>query len=106
MPWLWIVVAGLLEVVWASAMSASQGFTRPVPSLITLVALVASMGLLSLGLRSLPLGTAYAVWVGIGIAGTAVVGMLWLGEGVSLLRLGFLALLLVGIAGLKLTAPH
>jgi quaternary ammonium compound-resistance protein SugE len=103
-PWFVLVVAGLLEVVWATAMERSEGFTRPWPTVVTLVALAGSMGLLALALRDLPLGTAYAVWVGIGAVGTAIVGMAWLGEPVSATRIAFVALILAGVAGLKLTA--
>ena len=104
MSWFVLVIAGLLEVVWATAMERSAGFSRPGPTIVTLVALVGSMGLLGVALRDLPLGTAYAVWVGIGIVGTAVVGMVSLGEPVTVARIGFLASILVGVIGLKLTA--
>ena len=106
MSWFVLVIAGLLEVVWATAMERSAGFTRLGPTLVTLVALVGSMGLLGVALRDLPLGTAYAVWVGIGIVGTAVVGMVSLGEPVTVARIGFLVAILVGVVGLKLTAVH
>jgi quaternary ammonium compound-resistance protein SugE len=102
--WFVLVVAGILEIVWATAMERSAGFTRLWPSVITLLALAGSMGLLALALRQLPLGTAYAVWVSIGVFGTAVVGMAWLGEPVSAARIVFLTLILVGVIGLKLTA--
>ncbi|MDQ3031306.1 MAG: multidrug efflux SMR transporter [Myxococcota bacterium] len=105
MPWLVLVTAGLLEIVWAIAMKQSQGFTRPVPSLITVLALVASMGLLAWSLRTLPVGSAYAVWVGIGAAGTAIVGMLALGEPVTAPRIVCLVVLLGAIVGLRLTTP-
>jgi len=102
MSWLVLVVSGLLETVWAVALSRSAGFTRLFPSMIFGVALVLSMVGLGYALRSLPVGTAYAVWVGIGVAGTAVVGMLWLGESASLPRVVSLLLVVAGVIGLKL----
>lgn len=104
MAWLILFVAGLLEVVWATAMERSDGFRHPVATGLTLVALTASMGLLALALRELPLGTAYAVWVGIGVVGTALVGMLFLGEPATPTRIGLLLLILVGVVGLRVTA--
>jgi quaternary ammonium compound-resistance protein SugE len=103
MSWLLLLVAGLLEVVWAVGLSATQGFTRLVPSVITAVGLVASMVLLALALRDIPVGTGYAVWVGIGAVGTAVVGMVALDEPVTPARIACLALIVGGIVGLKLT---
>ena len=105
MPWLLLICAGLLEVVWAVGLKYTHGFTRPVPSTITIAAMVASMWLLGTAVKTLPIGTAYAVWVGIGAAGTAVGGMVLLGEPVSTLRIALLAVLLASILGLKLTAP-
>ena len=102
MSWLVLVVSGLLETVWAVALSRSAGFTRLFPSMIFGVALVLSMVGLGYALGSLPVGTAYAVWVGIGVAGTAVVGMLWLGESASLPRVVSLLLVVAGVIGLKL----
>lgn len=104
MPWVLLIVAGLFEVVWATALERSAGFTKPGWIALTLVGLAISMGLLGVALRDLPLGTAYAVWVGIGAVGTALVGMAWLGEPVSAARLAFVALILAGVAGLRLTA--
>lgn len=104
MAWVMIVVAGLLEVAWAAALKASSGFSRLWPTVGFVVTLGASMVLLSLGVRSLPIGTAYAVWVGIGAAGAAVVGIVVFGESASPVRLLFLALLLVSIVGLKVTS--
>lgn len=105
MPWLLLVCAGLLEVVWAVGLKYTHGFTRPVPSVVTITAMGASMWLLGTAVKTLPIGTAYAVWVGIGAAGTAVGGMVLLGEPVSTLRIALLAVLLASILGLKLTAP-
>lgn len=102
MAWLVLVLSGLLESVWAIALSRSAGFTRLVPSVIFGVALVLSMAGLSYALRFLPVGTAYAVWVGIGAAGTAVVGMLFLHESASLPRIASLLLVVAGVIGLKL----
>jgi quaternary ammonium compound-resistance protein SugE len=102
MAWTLLVVAGLLEIVWAIGLKFTEGFSRPGPSFVTLVALVASFYLLSRALETLPVGTGYAVWTGIGASGTAVIGMLVLNESASPLRLVSLALIVAGIAGLKL----
>lgn len=104
MNWFILLVAGLFEVVWAVGLKYTEGFTRPWPSLITLVAMGLSFYLLSMALRQLPLGTAYAVWVGVGAVGTAVIGILWLGESVTPLKLVSLGLVVAGIIGLKLAA--
>lgn len=105
MAWLVLVVAGLLEVVWSLGLKLTEGFTRPLPTAITLVALVGSLLLLAHAVRTLPVGTAYAVWVGIGAAGAALGGHLLLAEPLPPARLAFLTLLIVSIVGLKLTAP-
>lgn len=102
--WICLVVAGLLEVGWAIGLKYTDGFTRLWPSVLTGLAIALSMFLLSLSARTLPIGTAYAVWVGIGAAGTAILGIVLLGEPASAARVGFLALLGVAIVGLKLTA--
>jgi quaternary ammonium compound-resistance protein SugE len=102
MSWLILFVSGLLESVWAVALSRSAGFTRLVPSVVFGVALVLSMIGLGYALRSIPVGTGYAVWVGIGAAGTAIVGMLFLGESASVLRILSLLLVVAGVVGLKL----
>ncbi|WP_426511773.1 DMT family transporter [Dactylosporangium sp. McL0621] len=101
MAWLILAISGLLESVWAIALSRSAGFTRPIPSAVFAVALVASMGGLAYALRSIPVGTGYAVWVGVGAAGTALAGMLFLGEPSTLLRLLSLLLVVAGVVGLK-----
>jgi quaternary ammonium compound-resistance protein SugE len=106
MAWVLIVVAGLLEVAWSIGMKYTDGFTRLWPSVFTGAGIVASMLLLSQAARSLPIGTAYGVWVGIGAAGAAVVGMLVLGEPATAARIGFVALLLVAVVGLKATSGH
>lgn len=104
MPWVLLVIAGLLEAAWAVGLKQTAGFTKPVPSVLTLLAIAASMYLLGLAARTLPIGTAYAVWVGIGSLGAIILGILILGEPVSPGRLFFLALLLIAIAGLKFTS--
>jgi quaternary ammonium compound-resistance protein SugE len=105
MAWVYLVIAGLLEVSWAIGLKYTDGFRRPLPSLLTVLAIVGSMGLLGLAARSLPIGTAYAVWVGIGATGAAVLGVLLFREPLTLARGLFLTLLVVAIIGLKLTAP-
>jgi quaternary ammonium compound-resistance protein SugE len=102
MSWLVLVASGLLESVWALALSRSAGFTRPAPTIVFGVTLTLSMIGLGYALRSIPVGTAYAVWVGIGITGTAVVGILLYGESASLPRLISLLLVVAGVIGLKL----
>lgn len=102
--WGKLIVAGLLETAWAIGLKYTHGFTRPLASALTIAAIVASMWLLASAAKTLPIGTAYAVWVGIGATGTAIVGMSVLREPVSLARIAFLALLIIAIAGLELTA--
>ncbi len=104
MPWILLVIAGLLETGWAIGLKYTEGFTKPLPTALTIAAIVASMALLGLAVRDLPVGTAYAVWVGIGAFGTAVLGILLFGEPATPARLFFLTLLAVAVAGLKLTA--
>ena len=105
MPWVYLVLAGLLEVVWAVGLKYSEGFTRPWPSVITGVAMVASFWLLATALKSSPLGTGYAVWVGIGAVGTALLGMVVFKEPATTARLVCIGLIVAGIAGLKLATP-
>jgi quaternary ammonium compound-resistance protein SugE len=100
-PWLWLILAGLLEVIWAVTLKRTDGLTRPGPSLFTLATMIGSFYLLSQSMRTLPVGTAYAVWVGIGAAGTAVIGLLFLGEPKTTVRLISLALILLGVFGLR-----
>ena len=102
MSWLVLVVAGLLEVAWAFALKPSHGFSLLLPSIATFVLMAASFFLLSYAMKNLPLGTAYAVWTGIGAVGTAIVGILFLGESASLMRIASIGLIVIGIAGLKL----
>ncbi|MGK5641594.1 DMT family transporter [Streptomyces sp. URMC 126] len=106
MAWVLLVVAGLLEVGWSVGMKYSDGFTRLWPSVFTVAGIVASMLLLSRAARTLPIGTAYGVWVGIGAAGAAVLGMTVLGEPAGAARILFVVLLLVAVVGLKATSGH
>jgi len=101
MAWAILVGAGLLEIVWAMALKQTEGFTRLLPSIIGVGAAAVSFFMLSVSLKSLPVGTAYAVWVGIGAVGVAAAGMIVLGESASLSRLGFLLVVVVGIIGLR-----
>ncbi len=102
MAWWYLLVAGVLEVVWAYTMKQSQGFTRLLPSVITGVTMVASFGLLSLAMRTLPLGTAYTIWTGIGAVGAFTVGILVFGDSASTMRIVSIGLIVAGIIGLKL----
>lgn len=104
MVWLIVIFAGLLEIVWAVGLRYTDGFTRLWPSVGTLLVMGVSFFLLSLAMRTLPTGTVYAVWVGIGAVGTAVVGVLFLGEPASLPRIISILLIILGIVGLKLNA--
>ncbi|MFF2512140.1 quaternary ammonium compound efflux SMR transporter SugE [Streptomyces sp. NPDC058086] len=106
MAWILLLVAGLLEVGWSVGMKYTDGFTRLVPSVLTGAGIVASMVLLSYAAKSLPIGTAYGVWVGIGAAGAALLGMLVLGEPATAARIFFVCLLLVAVVGLKVTSGH
>ncbi|MEU3848862.1 multidrug efflux SMR transporter [Streptomyces sp. NPDC029554] len=106
MAWVLLVVAGLLEVGWSVGMKYTDGFTRPIPSVLTGAGIVASMLLLSQAAKTLPIGTAYGVWVGIGAAGAAVFGMAVLGEPATAARIFFVCLLLVAVVGLKATSGH
>jgi len=104
MAWLYLFVAGLMEVAWAVGLKYTEGFTRLWPSVWTGAALVLSMLLLAAAVRSLPLGTAYAVWTGIGTVGAAALGILLFGESASPARLACIALIVAGLVGLKLTS--
>ena len=106
MSWIVLFIAGLLEVVWAVGLKYTHGFSRLVPSVITIVAMVVSMALLSWAMKTLPVGTAYAVWTGIGALGAVLVGILLFREPVTAPRLLFMALLLIGIIGLKITSAE
>jgi quaternary ammonium compound-resistance protein SugE len=104
MSWLKLIVAGVFEVGWAVGLKYTHGFTRPIPSLLTAAAIVASMWLLASASKTIPIGTAYAVWVGIGATGAAILGVVLFREPLTTARAMFLALLVVAIVGLKLTA--
>ncbi|MEV7446812.1 multidrug efflux SMR transporter [Streptomyces sp. NPDC056257] len=106
MAWVLLVVAGVIEVAWSIGMKFTEGFTRLWPSVFTGAGIVASMVLLSYAAKTLPIGTAYGVWVGIGAAGAAVLGMAVLGEPVTASRIFFIGLLLVAVVGLKVTSGH
>ncbi len=105
MAWIQLVIAGILETGWAIGLKYTHGFTRLVPSALTIAAIIASMWLLASAARTLPIGTAYAVWVGIGATGAAILGVVLFNEPLTAGRAFFLALLVIAILGLKLTAP-
>lgn len=104
MPWITLIAAGLLEIVWATAMKQSQGFTRILPTAIMLVGMVASFWLLAIAMRSLPLGTSYMVWTGIGAVGAFIIGVVLFGEPVTMGRLVAAGLILAGIVAMKLAS--
>ncbi|TFF25486.1 multidrug efflux SMR transporter [Jiella endophytica] len=104
MAWVALFLAGILEVAWALAMKWSEGFTRPLASVVTVLLIIVSLTLLNWSLKSLPVGTAYGVWAGIGTIGTAAMGIALFGEPANLLRLGCIAMIAAGIVGLKLIA--
>jgi quaternary ammonium compound-resistance protein SugE len=103
MNWMLLILAGLLEVVWAVGLKYTEGFTRLWPSVITIVAMVISLALLGIAMKSLPASTAYAIWVGIGVVGTAILGIAMLGEPATFGRIFSIGLILAGVIGLKLT---
>jgi quaternary ammonium compound-resistance protein SugE len=102
MAWVALFFAGLFEIGWAIGLKYTEGFTRLVPSLLTVASMIVSLGLLGLALKTLPVGTGYAVWTGIGTVGTALLGIALFGEPATVLRLGCIALIVAGIGGLKL----
>jgi quaternary ammonium compound-resistance protein SugE len=104
MAWVFLVTAGLLEIVWAYFMKQSEGFSKLVPSVITIVAMIASFGLLSLAMRSLPLGTSYTIWTGIGAVGAFIVGVMVLGESSNPMRLAAAALIISGLILMQLSS--
>ncbi|MDL2342800.1 quaternary ammonium compound efflux SMR transporter SugE [Deinococcus sp. MIMF12] len=106
MAWILLVIAGLLEIGWAIGLKYTEGFTRPVPTVLTILSMVASMGLLGLAAKTLPIGTAYGVWVGIGAVGAAILGIVLFKEPVTLARLLFLGMMVAAIIGLKVTSGH
>jgi quaternary ammonium compound-resistance protein SugE len=105
MAWLLLIVAGLCEIAWAIGLKYAEGFTRFWPSVMTVVAMLVSIVLLGYAMKSLPVGTSYAVWVGVGAVGTAILGIVLLGESASPARLASLGLIVAGIVGLKLATP-
>lgn len=106
MAWVYLLTAGVLEVVWAFYMKQSEGFSKLGPSVITIVAMIASFALLSISMRSLPLGTAYTIWTGIGAVGAFVVGVVLLGEQLTLMRIGAALLIVSGLVLMKLSSSH
>ena len=104
MAWVYLTVAGLFEIGWAIGLKYSDGFSKPVPSLITVAAMAMSIWLLSVAMKTIPVGTAYAVWTGIGAVGVAILGMLLFGESREILRITCLFLIIAGIIGLKLVS--
>ena len=105
MPWVYLIIAGLFEVVWALAMKQSEGFTRPGPTVVTLVAMAVSFALLSLSMKALPLGTAYTIWTGIGAVGAFLVGIAVLGEPAGGVRILAALLIVAGLVLMKLSSP-
>jgi len=105
MAWVYLIIAGVLEIAWAIGMKESKGFTRLWPSVLTIIGLIVSFGFLALALKSLPIGTAYAIWTGIGAAGTAILGIIIYAEPASAARIACVALIILGIIGLKVTSP-
>lgn len=101
MPWIYLLIAGLLEIVWAVGLKFTAGFTRPGISLVTVSAMIASFVFLAQALRTIPVGTGYAVWTGIGAAGVAIIGMIWLGESREILRILCIGLIVAGVVGLR-----
>ena len=104
MAWVYLTIAGFFEIGWAIGLKYSNGFSRPVPSLLTVVAMAFSLWLLALAMRTIPVGTAYAVWTGIGAIGVAILGMLLFGESRDFLRVFCLFLIIAGIVGLKIVS--
>lgn len=105
MAWIYLAIAGVFEVVWAFSMKQSEGFTRLIPSLVTFAAMAASLGLLSLSMKILPLGTAYTIWTGIGAVGAFLIGIFVLGEAASAMRIAAAALIVGGLVLMKLSSP-
>lgn len=103
MSWIILLLAGLFEVGWAVGLKYTDGFTRPLPTLLTVAAIILSLALLGLAMKELPLGTAYAIWTGVGAVGTVIAGIILFGEALSLLRIASVALILCGLVGLKLS---
>lgn len=105
MPWIILVLAGLFEIGWAVGLKYSEGFTRLWPSVATIAAMAVSLGLLGIAMKSLPMGTAYAIWVGVGAVGTVILGIVLFDEPLNVLRVASVSLIIAGLAGLKLATP-
>jgi quaternary ammonium compound-resistance protein SugE len=103
MAWLYLVVAGLCEIGWAVGLKYTEGFSRPMPTILTVISMIISLALLGLALRGLPLGTAYAIWTGIGTVGTVIAGAILFGDSVTAIRIACIALIVAGMVGLKVT---
>lgn len=104
MEWIILTLAGIFEIVWAIGLKYTEGFTKFIPSSITVTAMLLSFWLLSIAMRTLPLGISYAVWTGIGTIGTVIFGILWLGESASIIKIIFISFILIGIIGLKVSS--
>ncbi|KIU54108.1 MULTISPECIES: quaternary ammonium compound efflux SMR transporter SugE [Pseudomonas] len=104
MSWIILFFAGLFEVGWAIGLKYTDGFTRPLPTVLTVAAMAVSLGLLGLAMKELPLGTAYAIWTGVGAVGTVIAGIILFGESMALMRLASVALIIIGLVGLKVSA--
>ncbi|MEE1925064.1 quaternary ammonium compound efflux SMR transporter SugE [Pseudomonas sp. 148P] len=104
MSWIILFFAGLFEVGWAVGLKYTDGFTRPLPTVLTVAAMAVSLGLLGLAMKELPLGTAYAIWTGVGAVGTVIAGIILFGESMALVRLVSVALIIAGLVGLKVSA--
>ncbi|WP_163102046.1 quaternary ammonium compound efflux SMR transporter SugE [Peribacillus alkalitolerans] len=104
MAWIFLLIAGIFEVVWAMGLKYTEGFTKLYPTIITIVGMIISFYFLSMAIKTLPIGTAYAIWTGIGAAGAVIMGIILFGEPKSLLKFFFVALILAGIIGLKVTS--
>jgi quaternary ammonium compound-resistance protein SugE len=105
MAWIYLIIAGLLEIVWAYSMKLSEGFSKPVPSAVTMGAMIASFTLLAMAMKSLPLGTAYTIWTGIGAVGAFLVGIMVLGEQASAMRIAAAVLIVSGLVMMKMASP-
>jgi len=104
MSWIILFFAGLFEVGWAIGLKYTDGFTRPLPTVLTVAAMAVSLGLLGLAMKELPLGTAYAIWTGVGAVGTVIAGIILFGDSMALMRLASVALIIIGLVGLKVSA--
>ena len=105
MPWIILVLAGLFEVGWAIGLKYTEGFTKPLPTIGTIAAMAISLGLLGIAMKSLPVGTAYAIWVGVGAVGTVILGIVLFHEPMNALRMVSVGLIVAGLVGLKLASP-